>query len=162
MSGKHSSIANYIKPHFDYCSTVWGHTNLDLINKLHKQAARLILDKDYIYATPSAEMFRDLNWPTCTFPKNTEFREAVLVYKALNNLTPPYLSDMFQYVDEVSRPGLRSVTENKLYVPRAHYKSIGYSGPRTWNKLSKAIRQSESVNQFKKRYLSQNKELKYT
>jgi hypothetical protein len=151
----------YIKPHFDYCSTVWGHTsnkNLDLINKLHKQAARLILDKDY--ATPSAEMFRDLNWPT--FPENTEFREAVLVYKALNNLTPPYLSDMFQYVDEVSRPGLRSVTENKLYVPRAHYKSIGYSGPRTWNKLSKEIRQSESVNQFKKRYLSRSKNLKHT
>ena len=48
----------YIKPHLDYCCSIWGQCNksdTDMIIKLQKQAARLILDADR-YA-PSAPLF---------------------------------------------------------------------------------------------------------
>ena len=143
----------YVKPHLDYCSTVWGHTtdiNLDKINKLQKQAARLILDKDY--STPTVELFKELHW--ITFAENIKSREATLVYKTLNNSAPSYMSGMFQYVKDVGRPDLRSTTENKLYIPKAHHKSIRHSAPRMWNNISNEVRQSSSLSQFKREYLS--------
>ena len=143
----------YVKPHLDYCSTVWGHTtdkNLDKIYKLQKQSARLILDKDY--STPTVELLKELNW--ITFAETIKSREATLVYKTLNNSAPSYMSEMFQYVKDVGRPDLRSTTENKLYIPKAHHKSIRYSAPRTWNNISNEVRQSSSLSQFKREYLS--------
>lgn len=144
----------YVKPHLDYCNTVWGNTtkkNIEAINKLLKQAARLILCKDY--STPSDEMFKELGWST--FQENKTQREALLVYKALNNMAPPYLTQMFQYVHEVGRPGLRSTTDQKLYFPRAHPKSLRFSGPRIWNNISDYTRNAKSVNAFKASYLKE-------
>ena len=51
----------YIMPHFDYCVTVWGDSSdLNKLDKLQKQAARIILDCHYL--TPSKEMFCTLKW----------------------------------------------------------------------------------------------------
>ena len=50
----------YIKPHLSYCSSIWGQTskeNHNRIIKLQKQAARLILNKDY--TSPSTEPFNE-------------------------------------------------------------------------------------------------------
>ena len=141
----------YIKPHLNYCSSVWGQTskeNLNTVNKLQKQAARLILDKDY--NTPSDEMFKELQWQT--FPENVQYQQALLVYKSLNNLAPPYMKNMFQYVRDVGRTNLRSVTNHKLYVPRAHPKSIRYSGPTIWNNIRLDVRTAKTVGQFKQKY----------
>ena len=38
----------YVKPHFEYCDTIWGNcskTNIYTMTKLQKQTARLILDE---------------------------------------------------------------------------------------------------------------------
>ena len=142
----------YIKPHLNYCSSIWGQTsqeNLHTISRLQKQAARLILDKDY--NTASAEMFQELEWQT--FPESVQYQQALLVYKSLNNLAPPYMTDMFQYVKDTERTDLRSATNDKLFLPRVHPKSIRYSGPRAWNKLKPAVRRSKSLAQFKRNYL---------
>ena len=54
----------YIKPmHLSYCSSIWGQTskeNHNRIIKLQKQAASLILNKDY--TNPSAELFHEQRW----------------------------------------------------------------------------------------------------
>ena len=77
----------------------------------------------------------------------------ILVYKSLNDLAPPYMAGMFQYVKDTERNNLRSTTDDKLFVPRVHPKSIRYSGPRVWNKLKPEVRRSESLAQFKLNYL---------
>ena len=143
----------YIRPHLTYCSSIWGQTtekNLDTVNKLQKQTARLILDKDYHSHNPSNEMFKELQWKT--FPDSVQYQQALLVYKSLNNLAPPYMNGMFKYVKEIGRSNLRSVSNNKLFVPRAHHKSIRYAGPRIWNKLTNDLRTSRHIKQFKQRY----------
>jgi hypothetical protein len=144
----------YIKPHLNYCSSIWGQTtkkNLNRINKLQKQAARLILDKGFF--TPSNEMFSELQWQT--FPENVKYQQALLVHKSLNNLAPPYMKDMFQYVQDVGRTNLRSVSDNKLFIPRTHHKTIRYSGSKIWNHLKKEVRSAKSVRACKQLYLPQ-------
>ena len=65
---------------------MWGATNnsnIDRLNKLQKLAARIILRTDL--TTPSADIFKQLGWTS-----------AVLAYKALNDLTPSYISDLLK------------------------------------------------------------------
>ena len=145
----------YIKPHFEYCNTIWAHSkvNSDKIAKLQKYAARIILDEKLQRenTVPSAVLFKKLNWTT--FRQNSHFRQALLIYKSLNNLTPQYMRNMFQYVNEVAPRALRSSTQSKLYQPKAHPKSIRFTGPKIWNSLNAEIRNAKSVKQFKKQYL---------
>ena len=77
----------YILPLIDYGSCTWGTTskaNIERISKLQKRAARIILNADF--DTASSEMFNTLSWQTVI--KRHNYNKAVLVYKALNNLTP--------------------------------------------------------------------------
>ena len=62
------------------------------------------------------------------------------------------MAGMFQYVKDMERNNLRSATNDKLFVPRVHPKSIRYSAPRAWNKLKPEVRRSESLAHFKLNY----------
>ena len=104
----------YIKPHLSYYSSIWGQTskeNHNRIIKLQKQAARLILNKDY--TNPSTELFNELDWEL--FPDSVQYQQALLVYKPLNNLAPHYMKDMFQHVHDTGRTNLRSASDHKQY-----------------------------------------------
>ena len=81
-----------------------------------------------------------------------QYQQALLVYKSLNDLAPPYMADMFQYVRDMERNNLRSATNDNLFVPRVHPKSICYAGPRAWNKLKPEVRRSKCPVQFKLSY----------
>ena len=134
----------YIKPNLEYCCSVWGQCNktgIDTIIKLQKQAARLILDADR-YA-PSTPLFSKLNWHT--FDKIVNRRQALMVFKALNNQAPTYLIDMFKPPCTNTHHGLRSKTSNKLYVPKAHRKSFKYNGPKVWNSLNDNTRKANPL-----------------
>ena len=89
-------------------------------------AARLILDVDY--TVPSIELFKILKW--LPIDKNVQFRQATLVYKALNNVTPNYMADMFTRSSETAPFSLRSVSNKKLFIPRTHKKSLRFLGPK--------------------------------
>ena len=78
----------------DYGSISWGSASkmrIERINKLQKRAARIILKTDY--TTPSAEMFQQLGRMAVSQRKKN-YNKAFLTYKALNNLTPAYISDL--------------------------------------------------------------------
>ena len=86
----------YILPHLDYCCSVWGNANSELINsvvKFQKQAARSILDKPL--ETPSIELFTKLKW--MMFPERVVYQKAILTYKVMHILTPPYLTNIFKF-----------------------------------------------------------------
>ena len=138
----------YIKPHLEYCCSVWGqcsqHDKNTLI-KLQKQAARLILDAPKL--TPSHEMFTKLQW--LKFDELVHQKQATMVYKSLHNLAPLYLTQMFQLS---KRTGLRSVSNNKLFLPRCHKNSLRYIGPVIWNSLPPAVRCAKTLNKFKHDY----------
>ena len=66
---------HYIKPHLEYCCTIWGlcsKTDIYAFIKLQKQAARHILDADKY--SPSSPLFDQLNGTLSTklFKKNSK------------------------------------------------------------------------------------------
>ncbi|MEW8544984.1 MAG: reverse transcriptase family protein [Candidatus Thiodiazotropha sp.] len=142
----------YIVPLIDYGSVVWGATsssNLLRISKLQKRAARVILRADY--NTPSSAMFHELNWlPVC---RRLTYNKAVLIFKALNNLTPAYITNLLKPMSETHSRSLRSSVNGTLSVPRSRTslfdRSFSSSAPRLWNSLPSSVRNSTSLNSFK-------------
>ena len=129
----------YIKPHLEYFCTIWGQcnkTDIYSIIKLQKQAARLILDADKY--SPSSPLFDQLERET--FDKIVQEKQATMVFKAPNNLTPDYISNLFKPTCTNTNHSLRSKTSNKLHVPAAHHKSLRFNGLKIWNSLSDEAR----------------------
>ena len=146
----------YILPHLDYCCSVWGNANTELMTsiiKFQKRAARSILDKPI--ETPSEELFAELKW--MTFPERVMYQKAILMYKIMHNLTPAYLTNMFTFSKEVHDRTLRSTADNLLYIPKPnieHYRnSLAYSGSKIWNSIPNHLRNAVSLQQFRKGYL---------
>ena len=78
----------------------------------------------------------------------------LMVYNALNNRAPIYITEMLQKRQPKSKT-LR-VDEDKTRLEESHSKykvtekAFSISAPKLWNKLPKTIRNSESVVTFKK------------
>ena len=89
--------------------------------------ARLILDADKY--SPSSPLFDQLEWET--FDKIVQEKQATMVFKALNNLTPDDISNLFKPTCTNTNHSLRSKTSNKLHVPAAHHKSLRFNGPKS-------------------------------
>ena len=107
----------YILPNLDYCYTIWGNANNELLNtviKSQKRAARSILDKPI--DTPSSEMFAELYW--MTFPERVNYQKAVLMFKIMHGLTPSYLHNLFQFTSEIHNRSIRLTSEDLLYIPK--------------------------------------------
>ena len=108
----------YILPYIDYGSVTWGSasvTNIERISKLQKRAARIILRANY--DTPSVDMFSQLGW--LSIPDRLKYNKAVLTYRAINNLSPEYITQLLKPVSEVHTLNLRSSENGSLYVPKA-------------------------------------------
>jgi hypothetical protein len=146
----------YILPHIDYCCTVWGNCNVELINRIicfQKRAARLILDKTY--ETPSQQLFTELNW--MTFDQRIKFKKAILMFKTMHNAAPSYLNNRFTLVYNIHSKCLRSNTSLSLYVQKPKHeiyrKSFSYSGAVIWNSLPDFVKNSTTIHHFKENYL---------
>ena len=142
----------YILPLIDYGSNTWGSTskqNIERLSKLQKRAARIILKADF--DTPSLEMFNELGWTTIT--KRHNYSKAVFTYRALNNLTPEYISNLLKPVSETHSRNLRSATNGYLAVPRSKTslfdRSFSATAPRLWNSMPKEITTASSLRKFK-------------
>ena len=86
-----------------------------------------------------------------------EVRIATLVFKALNDLAPPYLVDDCNLVsDDIRR--LRSAVSFTCALPRTRTRlgdrSFAVVGPRVWNCLPAALRAVEDYEQFRSCHLT--------
>ena len=142
----------YILPLIDYGSSTWGTTsgsNLESLSKLQKRAARIILNAPY--DTASSVMFNTLGWPT--IEKRHKYNKAVLTYKALNNLTPLYITELLIPMSQTHNRTLRSTSNGSLAVPRSKTAifdgSFSCTAPRLWNQLPEATKNASSLICFK-------------
>ena len=100
---------------FYYCSSLWSNTSKKNIVKLQNVqnfAARIITDtRKYDNITPA---IRQLNWlPVCHMLK---LRDAVMTFKCLKGLAPPYLCDRFTMRSQVHNCNTRN--KNMLQISR--------------------------------------------
>ena len=146
-------------PITDYACVVWGRTsayNVNRLLKLQKRAARIILKAHFL--TPSSDMFKELNW--LPIETRIQYHTALTVYKALNGLTPQYISSLINKLPSTDHT-LRSYSNELLAVPKSrtqmYSKSFSINGPKEWNCLPLMIRTSRSLESFKhslKRHIS--------
>ena len=125
-----------IQPHFDYCSVVWGCCSKGLSQKL---------------------LSRDLNWSKLN--RQLAISKAIMMYNAVNNQTPDYLSTRFTPRHEVLSCSVQN-EECKLSIPQppTNYgkRSFSYRGAVLWNSLPKEIKQSNSRSDFKLKLKNHN------
>ena len=141
---------SYVLPYLDYCNTVWGNTtqsNILKVFRLQKYASRLTFDN---FESRSAELMEKLNWLPLHY--RIEYNKLIMMFKALNNTAPMYISDMFKYNTNPVY-SLRSASAEKLFLPKPHSeilrKGLSYSGPKLWNSLPKNMKNCNSLCQFK-------------
>ena len=105
------------KPHFDYCSIIWGNcsqTHMYRLEKLQKRAARIILDKNYYdYCIRSADLFAELKW--MPIKERVNFNIAIQVYKCINGLSSQGLENIFTHCNEIHSHITRSAANLQLY-----------------------------------------------
>ena len=97
--------------------------------------------------------FENIQWKVELFFSYTILDPATLTYKALNGLTPEYITNMLTPNSQVHDRTLRSSVDGTLMVPRSrtslYDKSFSVSAPKYWNSLPTDIKNAPSLSSFK-------------
>ena len=114
------------------------------------ETAALIIIKDNFDTSPSL-MFQALNW--LSTENRLKYNKAVITYRALNNLTPDYLTELLTLLSEIQSLNLRSSAYGLLHIPLSRMRrfdnSFTCSVPKLWNALPQIFRASGSLLTFK-------------
>ena len=148
-------VNSFVISRIDYCnSLLFGLPAYQLhrVQQVLNAAARMIFGgKRQDNITP---LLVKLHWLSVV--KRVRFKICLTVYKSLNGLSPAYISEFLKPVTELRRRStLRSATHDHLLVPMITSefgkRSFAFAGPSCWNQLPDHVRQSPSVDTFKRR-----------
>ena len=141
-----------IKPHVDYCSTLWdgaADVHLQKLNSIHRRAGKIILKNP---ALTTDEKFQHLK--LLPLSSQLKFNKGVFMYKAWKETLPPYLNDIFK-----KHHSKYSTSRLDFTIPKPRidlYKtSIAFSGSHLWNSLPLEIKTAPTLPTFKKRLRKQ-------
>ena len=121
------------------------------LQRVQNSAARLLCSASR--QVDAAPLLVSLHW--LPIKKRIKFKIVLLVYKCLNGIGPLYLSELLSfYSNTESRKCLRSSSLDNLHVPRTNTnfgdRSFLVCAPKLWNSLPFDLRNSPSVESFKK------------
>jgi hypothetical protein len=143
----------YIQPHIDYCNIIWGGTskqNIQSILLLQKRACKIILGYQY---TNFQEAMKSIN--ALSIHHRILLQKAKFMYKVNKGLVPEYILSMFEH--RTTGENLRNVCDLDYNIPRPKMElfktSMSYSGPMIWNKIPASIRNSNSIQNFSKKFI---------
>ena len=140
----------YIRPHFDYCSIIWGSStssNTDKITKLQRRACKLILRNEYSSLEEAQNCLNMLSFSESVF-----LQKAKVMYKVSNDRAPEYLTDLFKMRESNSNStlNLRSVRNKHFLIPKPKINlfknSLSYSIALVWNSIPLDIKNSMTLN----------------
>ena len=127
--------------YFDYCSPLWDTCGKQLKDKLQKnqnRAGRVITGSSY--DVRSIDVLDNLKWKTLETRRFHAKATVTLMYKILNDLSAPQLSNSFVKLNDTNiNYNLRNI-ETDLALPRPYTnflkRSFRYSDAMLWNNLS--------------------------
>ena len=140
----------------DYCNAIFGglsESNLKMLQKLQNSAVRFIFglklrDRKHILPYLKKLHFLPVRY-------RIHYKLALMVFKCLNNINPPYLSELIN-CRRTNNHSLRLDDDFYLLerLPAPNLKrtdaAFCYSGPQTWNSLPYYIRCQQDLIKFKK------------
>jgi len=151
-----SLVVSLVLTQLDYGSATLAGLPAHLTDRLQSvmnAAARLIFSsRKYDHVTP---LLHELHW--LRIRQRTEYKLAVLVYRCLHGLAPPYLaSDLQRVVDLDNRRRLHSSLTDALNVPSMRLSTVGncafpVAAARVWNSLPATVTSSPSLLTFERR-----------
>ena len=107
-----------VQPSFDYACSVWCHTKQGNISKLQRAqnyAARIVTGNfDYVNFR-SADLLYELNW--ASIKERCDYFTPIMMFKAINGLTPPYLTDSIVRANEAHDRNTRLANSYDVHVP---------------------------------------------
>ena len=120
------------------------------LQRVQNCAARIVAGQPR--AAHICPVVKELHW--LPIEQRITFKVLLLTFKALNNLAPPYLSQLI--VPYNPTRNLRSAGKHLLEVPNVHLKSYGdrafsVAAPKHCNEIPLDIKLSRSVEVFKSR-----------
>ena len=153
-----SVYQSIVEPYFDYCSIVWDDISDHLTDKLQilqNRAARVITGADY--RMHISELLSKLGWSSLKEKRNKQ--KALMMFKIMNGMTPPYLEDIFTRNIGRSVYNLR-ISRRDLALPAVktdYYRnSFAYTGAKVWNALPEEMKYEKSMRAFKNKLESLN------
>ena len=159
----HHVVRCLVTSRLDYCnSLLYGITKAHLkrLTGIQYRAAKLVLAVN-CWRAHGSPLLAQLHW--LPIEKRIQFKTLLYVFKCLNGIAPPYLSDMF-HLHQSNRQGLRSSTDRTRLTTHKSRLSYGkhafsHSAAELWNSLPIIVRDSSCVVTFKsklKTYLFPN------
>ena len=152
MSIRQRNIIMHAFIHFqlNYCPLVWmchNRTIHSLINNVHERSLRIVY-KDNI---SSFTQLLEKSGSVSIHHRNLQAL-AMEVYKALNNLSSPLISDLIKLKEKTynlrnASPLVSTNTKTTIY----GINSISYLAPRIWDQVPKEIKNNKSLNIFKQK-----------
>ena len=146
-------IHAFISSRIDNCNSLfYGLPAADIakLQRVQNAAARLVTgSKRSEHITP---ILRNLHW--LPVYQRIKFKTALLVYKALNDMSPNYIKELIVPYTPARR--LRSCNKGLLEIPRSRTSSFGdrmfsVAAPRLWNSFPDNIRlNNSSISDFKR------------
>lgn len=141
-------VQSLVLSSLDYCNALYCNIDTTIINQLQliqNRACKIIFGlgrRDSV-----SDFMKKLHW--LKIRERIEFKLLLLVYKALHDEAPTYLSELIKYN---THSGPRTHTlQNAIYRTSYGNRAFQVCAPRLWNSLPQYIRLSDSTNVFKKR-----------
>ena len=143
---------SFILPCLEYASVVWdGCTQTDRdLESIQLAAARIITGA--MSRTSHSKIYEETGWETLSERRRKQ--KLVLMFKIVNGLAPEYLCNLIpQTAGERNAYNIRSRQTITPPIARKniHYNSFLPSTIREWNLLSRSIKNSENVDDFKRK-----------
>ena len=149
----------YIQSKIDYALTLWGcapQIYLRKVQRLQNRAARYISGNfDYINSR-GLDILRALKLPN--IHERRDYFITKLMFQSIHGLAPNYLSDRIIMKEDIRNYQLRDANDVDVYLPRANKEffksSLMFLGGTLWNALPSTVKNSTSLNAFKRLYKS--------
>ena len=131
---------------------IYSSASKSVLNAAARLVFRLGLHRyDHIYVT---DALITLHW--LRLPQRVDFKVAVMTFRVLHGLAPPYLNQLACVADLPSRRRLRSASSHKLLVPPFRLTTVGrrtfpVAASLLWNSLPSDIQASSSLSVFRQR-----------
>ena len=147
----------YIQPRLDYGITLYGcstQKNIELVQRVQNHAARLIMGNfDYINCR-EIDLVKRLD--LYTIRERRDYFLTSLMFKAINGISPHYLSDRIDMHFDIHGYNTREAGSMNVYLPAVHKEiyrnSFLYSGGKLWNELPDFVKNSTNIETFKRNY----------